>query len=47
MKRDEVANIGFEPSDLLAARIERMDQADLIPLPGMRFVPGALRERQC
>ena len=30
MKRDEVADVGFEAADLLAARVERMDEADLV-----------------
>ena len=32
MKGDEVAQIGLEPADLLAAWIERMDEADLVAL---------------
>jgi hypothetical protein len=47
MECDEIADIGLEPSDLLAARIEWMNKADLISLPGMRFISGALRQRQC
>ena len=30
MEGDEVADVGFEAADLFAARIERMDQADLV-----------------
>ena len=32
MKRDEVADVSFESADLLAARIEGMDEADLVAL---------------
>jgi hypothetical protein len=39
MKRDEIANIGFQAANLLAARIKRMNQTDLITAVG---VPRAL-----
>ncbi len=45
MEGDEVADIGLEPADLLAARIEGMEQADLIAWPNAACIAGA--QRQC
>ncbi len=44
MEGDEVADVGFQPADLFAARVERMDQADLIALRGVADVAGTLRQ---
>jgi hypothetical protein len=47
MKRDEVADVGFEAADLLAARVERMDQSDLIARFDMAGVSRPQRQGQC
>ena len=46
MKRDEVADIGLETADFFPARIERMDQADIVTrVPGGMCVTRALCKR--
>ena len=47
MKRDEVADVGLEAADLLAARVERMDQADLIARLDTAGVSRPQRQGQC
>ena len=47
MKRDEVADVGLEAADFFAARIERMDQADLIARLDAAGVARSQRQGQC
>ena len=42
VERDEVPDVGFEAADFLSARIERMNQADLIPRERVVRIAGAL-----
>src|SRR6201991_1335110 len=47
MEGDEVADVGFETADLFTARIERVNQADLVTRLDARGVARSQRESQC
>jgi hypothetical protein len=47
MEGNEVSNVSLKTSDLLASRIERVNQADLISGFGAVRVTSAQRQRQC
>ena len=47
MERNEIANVCFEAANLFAARIERMDQADLVTRFDPVGISRAQRQGQC